>query len=104
MIPFGLISKAVFALGAVVAVFVVAWYFYIHDRAARTEGGVAISLAREAPGSGDARCRDTGRGWRCTIGKRTYAVVPAKKNCWRASGAADLRGCVKVVDYVRGFF
>jgi hypothetical protein len=98
-----IVSKAIFAAGALVAVFVVAWYFYIHSHAARTEGSVAISLAREVRGEGDARCRDQGRGWRCTIGKRSFVVVRGKENCWRVRGR-DLEGCVKVLDYVRGVF
>jgi hypothetical protein len=99
VIVFGLISKLVFAVGFVLALFAVAWYFYIHDHAARTTGGVAVSLSREL--DKDARCHDTGRGWRCTAAGRTYAIVPTKKNCWRAAGR-DVQGCVKVIDYVRG--
>lgn len=98
---FGLLSKAVFALGVVIAVFVIAWYFYIHDHAARTADGVAVSLAREVRGDASARCRERGRGWRCRLGERNFEVVPARKNCWRVP-ARDLDGCVKVVDYVRG--
>ncbi|MFL5843307.1 MAG: hypothetical protein ACJ762_01355 [Solirubrobacteraceae bacterium] len=100
MIVFGLISKAIFAVGFVIALFVVGWYFYIHDHAARTTGGIETSLSREL--DKDAHCQDTGRGWRCTAGGRTYAILPrGKKNCWRANGR-DVEGCVKVIDYVRG--
>ncbi|MCW2524703.1 MAG: hypothetical protein JWO63_3038 [Frankiales bacterium] len=101
MIVFGLLSKAIFALGALVAVFVVVWYFYIHDHAARTEGSVAISLARAVPGGADAHCREHGQRWRCTVGARSFTVVRAKKNCWRVAGR-DIQGCVQVIDFVRG--
>jgi hypothetical protein len=102
VIVFSLLSKAIFAVGFVIALFVVGWYFYIHDHAARTEGGVAISLSREL--DRDAHCRDTGPGWHCTAGGRTYLLAPqGKKNCWRAENR-DVEGCVKVIDYVRGIF
>lgn len=97
-----MIGKAVFAVGFVVAAFVVAWFFYVHDHAARTDGGVAASLARVAPGDADASCRERGDGWRCTLGRRTVVVVKdGKKNCWRAPDT-ELNGCVKVLDFVRG--
>ena len=96
------VSRVIAVVGVVFALFAVVWYAYIHDHAARTEAGLAVSVAREAPGDGDARCRERkGPGWRCTLGKRTFTVLPGKKNCWRAP-ARDLKGCVKIVDYVRG--
>jgi hypothetical protein len=87
----------------VVAVFFVAWYFYIHDHAARTSGGVEAALARVAPGGAEATCRERDESWRCTLGKRTVVVVrDGKKNCWRVPKDKELHGCVKVLDYVQG--
>ena len=104
---FGLLSKVVFAVGGVVAAFVVAWHFYIHDHAARTEGGVAASLARELD-AGDVRCHEAGREWRCRVGegraRHTAVVRRGRKNCWRLAQPerGTTTGCVKVLDYVGG--
>ena len=98
-----IITKVIGVVAVVVAVFVVAWYFYIHDHAARTSGGVAASLHRVLDADG-VECRDRGRGWRCDVGRRTLEVVPdGKKNCWRARGT-QANGCVKVTDFVAGIF
>lgn len=109
MILFGLLSKAIFAAGGLIAVFIVAWYFYIHDHAARTEGGVATSVDRVLDAQ-RVTCRERQGAWRCNVQRdtsdpgQTLTVVKAgKKNCWRLQGE-DVRGCVKVLDYVRGVF
>lgn len=104
IVPFaGIVGKLIGLVALVVAVFVVAWQFYIHDRAARTTGGIEVSLGRAVPGRGDARCRTRGANWRCTIGRRSFLVEPTRKNCWRVR-EPRLEGCVKVLDYVGGLF
>jgi hypothetical protein len=111
VIVFGLLSKAIVAVGAAIAVFAVAWYFYIHDHAARTDGGVATSLSRELDAD-RASCRDRSRGsgWICVVSDESdshrYVVRPrGAKNCWTLDepGRDVQQGCVKVLDYVRGF-
>jgi hypothetical protein len=99
----GIFAKVFGLVAAVIALFFVAWYFYIHDHAARTTGGIEVSLGRAASGHHDAHCRDRGRNWRCTVGGRTYLVEPTRKNCWRVR-EPKLDGCVKVLDYVGGLF
>lgn len=97
----GIVTKLVGVVALLVAVFVVAWYFYLHDHASRTEGSIAASLERVLDAN-DVRCRDTGRGWRCTAGRRRFDVrTDGRKNCWRARGT-DVNGCVKVTDFVKG--
>ena len=101
MIRRGLIGMVFGVVATLVAVFVVAWYFYIHDHAARTVGGIEVSLGRSVPGRDDPHCRKAGDNWRCTLGRRTYLVEPTRKNCWRVR-QPKLHGCVKVLDYVSG--
>ena len=103
MIFGGLVGKVFGVVALVVALYFVAWRFYIHDHAARTDGGIAVSLGRAVPGHGDAHCSKHGTHWRCTIGRRSFLVEPTRKNCWRVR-TPRLEGCVKVLDYVAGFF
>ena len=101
----GMIVGWIFGVVAlIVAVFFVAWYFYIHDHAARTSGGIEASLARVAPGGEEATCRERDEGWRCTLGKKRVVLVvkDGKTNCWKAPKDRRLHGCVKVLDYVQG--
>jgi hypothetical protein len=99
----GIATKVIGVVALVVAVFVVAWYFYIHDHASRTEGSVAASLQRVLDAD-DVTCREADGGWRCRAGRRTFDVrKDGKKNCWRARGT-EANGCVKVTDFVKGLF
>lgn len=94
-------GRVVLIAGALFAVGVVAWHFYLRDHAALTDDGVARSLSRAAPGGQEFDCRGADREWRCRGGERTLVVTRARKNCWRVR-EPELTGCVRFTDYVLG--